>query len=250
MDDFCPCAVDSGVQWREAINRRRQRQLERMVKLRTEDLRLEQQKSDSLLRNILPDAIADRLKANEKETIAEYCPEATILFADIVGFTKLSSQESAEKVVSALNALFSRFDDLAVELGVEKIKTVGDAYMAAYGIPTPNPDHALVMLKFAKTMYRELAEFNKSSPMALSLRVGMNSGPVVAGVIGRRKFIYDVWGDTVNTAARMEALCTPGGIRITESVYRIIQECTLGAVSMREEDCNVKGKGMMRTFEI
>lgn len=128
--------------WRERINRRRQRQLEEMVQLRTQDLRLEQQKSDGLLRNILPDAIADRLKANEKETIAEYFPEATILFADIVGFTQLSSQESAEKVVSALNQLFSRFDERAVEMGVEKIKTIGDAYMAACGISTPNPDHA------------------------------------------------------------------------------------------------------------
>lgn len=236
--------------WREGINRRRQRLLEEMVQLRTHDLRLEQQKSDGLLRNILPDAIADRLKANEKGTIAEYFPEATILFADIVGFTQLSSQESAEKVVSALNQLFSRFDERAVEMGVEKIKTIGDAYMAACGIPTPNPDHALVMLKFAKVMYQELAEFNKTSSIPLSLRIGMNSGPVVAGVIGKRKFIYDVWGDTVNTASRMEPLCTPGRIRITESVQRIINECTKGAVAMREEDCNVKGKGIMHTFEI
>ncbi len=236
--------------WREGVNRRRQRQLERMVALRTEDLRLEQEKSDGLLRNILPDAIADRLKANEKETIAEYFPEATILFADIVGFTQLSSQESAEKVVSALNRLFSRFDERAVEMGVEKIKTIGDAYMAACGIPAPNPDHALVMLKFAKVMYQELAEFNKTSPVQLSLRVGMSSGPVVAGVIGKRKFIYDVWGDTVNTAARMEPLCTPGKIRMTEEVHRIIQDCSLGSVAMREEECSVKGKGMMRTYEI
>lgn len=236
--------------WRERINRRRQRQLEEMVQLRTQDLRLEQQKSDGLLRNILPDAIADRLKANEKETIAEYFPEATILFADIVGFTQLSSQESAEKVVSALNQLFSRFDERAVEMGVEKIKTIGDAYMAACGIPTPNPDHALVMLKFAKVMYQELAEFNRTSSIPLSLRIGMNSGPVVAGVIGKRKFIYDVWGDTVNTASRMEPLCTPGRIRITESVQRIINECAQGAVAMRAEDCNVKGKGIMHTFEI
>ena len=236
--------------WREDINRRRQRQLEQMVALRTEDLRLEQEKSDGLLRNILPDAIADWLKANEKETIAEYFPEATILFADIVGFTQLSSQESAEKVVSALNQLFSRFDERAVEMGVEKIKTIGDAYMAACGIPTPNPDHALVMIKFAKTMYQELAAYNETAPVKLSLRVGMNSGPVVAGVIGKRKFIYDVWGDTVNIASRMEPLCTPGKIRMTESVCRILQESTFGALKFSEEDCNVKGKGVMRTYEL
>lgn len=236
--------------WREKINRMRQKHLEHMVALRTEDLRLEQEKSDGLLRNILPDVIADRLKSNERETIAEYFPEATILFADIVGFTQLSSQESADKVVSALNELFSRFDERAVEMGVEKIKTIGDAYMAACGIPTPNPDHALVMIKFAKVMYQELAKYNETSSIKLSLRIGMNSGPVVAGVIGKRKFIYDVWGDTVNIASRMEPLCTPGKIRMTEAVCKILQESTFGSVELREEDCNVKGKGNMRTYEL
>lgn len=236
--------------WRELKNRQRQKKLEKMVLLRTEALRLEQEKSDGLLRNILPDAIADKLKSNEKETIAEYFPEATILFADIVGFTQYASKHDAEHVVSALNELFSRFDERAVEMGVEKIKTIGDAYMAACGIPTPNPDHALIMVKFAKVMYQELALYNKTSPVQLSLRIGINSGPVVAGVIGKRKFIYDVWGDTVNTASRMEPLCTPGKIRMTETVCNILRESVFGSMSIQEQNCNVKGKGVMKTFEI
>ena len=134
-------------------------------------------------------------------------------------------------------------------MGVEKIKTIGDAYMAACGVPTPNEKHAEIMLRFAAGMYKDLAEYNKTAKIKFNLRIGLNSGPVIAGVIGQNKFIYDIWGDTVNVASRMESACTPGHIRITESVKKLV-ESPGRYLKCRMEECDVKGKGLMRTFEM
>lgn len=173
----------------------------------------------------------------------------TVLFSDIADFTNISEKENPEDIVSALNDLVSRFDERAATMGVEKIKTIGDAYMAACGVPSPNLDHAIIMIRFAKGMYEDLAKYNKTAKIKFRLRIGINSGPVVAGVIGKDKFVYDIWGDTVNTASRMESLCTPGKIRITETTRKIIESQFLTGVTL-EEDCDVKGKGMMKTFEL
>lgn len=236
---------------REHRNRVQQEKLENMVQLRTEELQHERDKSESLLRNILPVTIADRLKENDAtaETIAEMFDGVTVLFADIVGFTTLSSKYSAKEMVSALNDLFSRFDERALREGVEKIKTIGDAYMAACGVPVANKAHVAVMIRFAKGMYKDLAEYNLDAEIKFKMRIGINSGHAMAGVIGKNKFIYDLWGDTVNIASRMESLCRPGKIRIPESVARYVYNNKL-ATLVYEEACEVKGKGMMRTFEI
>ena len=134
-------------------------------------------------------------------------------------------------------------------MGVEKIKTIGDAYMAACGVPAPNANHAEVMLKFAIGMYKDLAEYNKTAKIKFNIRIGLNSGPVIAGVIGENKFIYDIWGDTVNVASRMESACTPGHIRFTQSVKDLVETPTRH-LKCRMEECDVKGKGMMKTFEL
>lgn len=236
---------------REHRNRLQQEKLENMVRIRTDELKHERDKSEGLLRNILPVAIADRLKEKEAttETIAEMFDGVTVLFADIVGFTTLSSKYSAKEMVTALNDLFSRFDERALREGVEKIKTIGDAYMAACGVPVANRAHVAVMIRFAKGMYKDLAEYNHNAVIKFKMRVGINSGHAMAGVIGKNKFIYDLWGDTVNIASRMESLCRPGKIRIPESVARYVYNNKL-ATLVYEEACEVKGKGMMRTFEI
>ena len=134
-------------------------------------------------------------------------------------------------------------------MGVEKIKTIGDCYMAACGIPTPNSNHVMTMVEFAKGIQKDLEEYNKDSPIPFTMRIGLNSGPVVAGVIGTHKFIYDVWGDTVNVACRMEPLCTPGKIRITDAVRKALQEQVFGTIDF-EEEVDVRGKGIMHTYEL
>ena len=206
--------------------------------------------SDRLLRSILPVSIAERMKGLAGErTIADSYKNVTVLFSDIVGFTKTTSNQSAENIVSSLNALTSRFDKRAARMGVEKIKTIGDAYMAACGVPTPNKDHAEIMLRFAVGMYKDLAEYNKTAKIKFNIRIGLNSGPVIAGVIGENKFIYDIWGDTVNVASRMESACSPGHIRITQSVKDLVETPTRH-LKCRMEECDVKGKGLMKTYEL
>lgn len=236
----------------EQAQRREKLKLEAMVKLKTADLKREKDNSDRLLRSILPDKIADELKGGEIHAIGENFDDATLLFSDIVGFTNVSSGHTASEIVTALNDLFSRFDDRAKEMGVEKIKTIGDAYMAACGIPSPNPDHAKIMIEFAKAMYRDLAEYNKTASIQFNLRIGLNCGPVTAGVIGRTKFIYDVWGNTVNVASRMETAASPGGIRVSENVYEHLKDEaeSLGIKFSEPIECNIKGKGLMTTYDI
>ncbi len=223
--------------------------LEALVKLRTAALEQEKHKSENLLRSILPEKIADKLKKTTgNKSFGEHFDNVTLLFSDIVGFTTISSGHTAKEIVTALNELFSLFDERAKRMGVEKIKTIGDAYMAACGIPEENPDHARIMIMFAKGMYEDLAKYNETADIKFNIRIGLNCGPVTAGVIGTTKFIYDVWGDTVNVASRMESAANPGGIRITESLRNALEGSEFKFSDPIE--CKIKGKGMMKTFEV
>ena len=223
--------------------------LEALVKVRTAALEQEKIKSDNLLRSILPDKIADKLKETTgNKSFGENFENVTLLFSDIVGFTKVSSGHTAKEIVTALNELFSMFDERAKQMGVEKIKTIGDAYMAACGVPEANEDHAKIMINFAKGMYQDLAKYNETAKIQFNIRIGLNCGPVTAGVIGTHKFIYDVWGDTVNVASRMESAANPGAIRITEELWNRLQG--EGFEFTEPIECKIKGKGLMKTFEV
>ncbi|TAE07129.1 MAG: DUF3365 domain-containing protein [Oscillatoriales cyanobacterium] len=236
-----------------AISRLRQnaKQLEQRVRERTAQLQetnielvKEQEKSDRLLLNILPESIANKLKDGQN-TIADAFAEVTILFADIVGFTVLSSQISAEELLIFLNEIFSAFDSLTEKYGLEKIKTIGDAYMVVGGLPNPSTNHAEKIAEMALDMQQELVKFNAKYQAAINLRIGINTGPAIAGVIGTKKFIYDLWGDAVNTAARMESHGLPGTIQVTKSTYDILRN------KYQFEDrgiIHVKGKGDMNTY--
>lgn len=215
--------------------------------LKTEDLLDEQhQRSERLLLNILPEPIAERLKGEEK-SIADGFTEVTVLFADIVGFTVLSSNLPPEEIVSVLNVLFSRFDAITEEHGLEKIKTIGDAYMLAGGMPIPSDDHAAAVASAALAMQSAITDFNEWSPYGaeLNVRIGIHSGPVVAGVIGTTKFAYDVWGDSVNIASRMESHSVPGRIQVSERTRELLGDDFL---CEPRGEIEVKGKGRMKTF--
>jgi adenylate cyclase len=205
-------------------------------------LEAEQERSETLLRSIFPHAIAERLKISQ-DVIAERSEEVSVLFADITGFTPAAERLAAEEVVVLLNEIFSAFDELVARHGLEKIKTIGDGYLVAAGIPTPRADHAEAAARLALAMRQALAELPIAS--GLSLRVGIDSGPVVAGVIGRTKFGYDLWGDTVNTASRMESHAPPGAIQVTERTYCRLAD---GFVLERRTGVVVKGKGEMTTY--
>ncbi|MFO1160438.1 MAG: adenylate/guanylate cyclase domain-containing protein [Reyranellaceae bacterium] len=199
---------------------------------------------EELLLNVLPAPIANRLRGGE-QSIADGFAEVTVAFADLVGFTELSAQMPPTKVVALLNGLFSRFDEAAHELGIEKIKTVGDAYMAVCGLPVPVPDHASRMVRMAIRMVHITREHALEHRVSMRLRVGINSGPVVAGVIGKSKYIYDLWGDTVNLASRMEAGGLPDMIQVTRPVYeRLKDEFVFEARGSIE----VKGKGNVEAW--
>ncbi len=207
-------------------------------------LRKEQEKVEELLLNVLPPPIVSRLK-HQQCSIADCFNEATVLFADIVGFTTIADLISPATLVDLLNEIFSSFDLLTQKYGLEKIKTIGDAYMVAGGIPTPRADHAEAIALFALDMQHAIASFNTQCGEDFSIRIGIHTGPVVAGVIGIKKFTYDLWGDTVNTASRMESHGLPGSIHVSETTYHILQDKFLfqarGAI-------DVKGKGQMRTY--
>ena len=185
-------------------------------------LEIEQLKTEKLMLNILPKPVADRLKKGEKNISGSY-PDVTILFSDLVGFTQLSSHISASELVSVLNNLFTRFDKRAEALGLEKIKTIGDAYMAVGGLPIPRSDHAEICADMALGMFDDLIEFNREHSSELNMRIGLNSGPVVAGVIGFTKFSYDLWGNTVNVASRMESTSQPGKVQVSPSSYEALK---------------------------
>ncbi len=209
-----------------------------------EFLREEQEKSEKLLLNILPQMIADRLKQGNSN-IADGFAEVTILFADIVGFTEISSRTSPEILVKMLNEIFSEFDRLSDRYGLEKIKTIGDNYMVAGGLPMPCTDHAESVAEMALEMQEAIAKFSDESGTPLNIRIGINSGPVVAGVIGTKKFIYDLWGDAVNTASRMESQGIPGKIQVSDSTYKLLHDRYLFE---KRGTIEVKGKGQMVVY--
>ncbi|MEQ8958364.1 MAG: adenylate/guanylate cyclase domain-containing protein [Coleofasciculus sp. C2-GNP5-27] len=204
----------------------------------------EREKSERLLLNVLPLPIAEKLK--EKPTIiADSFAEATILFADIVGFTQLSARISATELVELLNNVFSKFDQIAERYGLEKIKTIGDAYMVVGGLPTPREDHAEAVAEMALDMQQEMAQFNLDNTEPLSLRIGIHTGSVVAGVIGLKKFIYDLWGDAVNTASRMESHGLANCIQVSQATYELLQP----KYQLKKRGViQVKGKGEMVTY--
>lgn len=207
-------------------------------------LREEQRRSQRLLLNILPPSVAQRLMA-EDLTIADNFAEVTVLFADIVNFTGVSAQKSPAEVVDLLNQIFSMFDHLAETYGLEKIKTIGDAYMVVAGLPQHRHDHANAIADMALAMNAALNEFNQKMGYGLSTRTGIHTGPVIAGVIGLKKFAYDLWGDTVNTASRMESHGLPGEIQVTQTTYERLKHC----YEFEERGMvQVKGKGDMETY--
>ena len=204
----------------------------------------EQEKSERLLLNILPAPIAQRLKQGEK-TIADSFNEVTVLFADLVGFTKLSANLSPAQLVELLNMIFSTFDELAEKYGLEKIKTIGDAYMIVGGLPTPREDHAEAIAEMALDMLNQVKKISEKQGKPLQVRIGINTGAVEAGVIGTKKFAYDLWGDTVNTAHRMESHGIPGEIQVTQATYN----CLANKYKFQERGMiEIKGKGSMRTY--
>jgi class 3 adenylate cyclase len=201
----------------------------------------ERAKSDRLLRNMLPEAIADRLK-REPGAIADHFDAVTVLFADIVGFTPMSERLPPSRLILLLNSVFSAFDELARRHGLEKIKTIGDAYMVVSGVPVPRVDHASAVAAMALEMRDAAGQFGEGG---LALRIGLHSGPAVAGVIGTAKYSYDLWGDTVNTASRMESHGAAGEIHVSEACRAALD----GSFVMEERGLvEIKGKGPMRTW--
>jgi class 3 adenylate cyclase len=216
----------------------------KVIQMQNEQILKEQEKSDSLLKNILPEQIAEQLKLHPG-TIANEFKNCTILFADIVGFTLLSGKVSPNKLVDILNQIFSRFDDIADKYKIEKIKTIGDAYMAVAGLPEARDDHAEAIAQFAIDINRIIKRFKFANGLSLNLRIGINSGSVIAGVIGKRKFIYDIWGDSVNTASRMESHGIPGKIHVSVSTYNLIKDSFF---LEKRGEITIKGKGNMNTY--
>ena len=226
------CAGAMGMVGYNAINRAEK-------KLAEEHLRSEQ-----LLLNILPASIASRLKRSQ-DIIADGYENVTIVFTDIADFTKLSDNISPGKLIQLLNEIFSKFDELTDQFDLEKIKTIGDAYMVVAGLPNERKDHAERAAEMGVAMLDAISDFNNNSEYKLNVRIGICSGPVVAGVIGKRKFSYNLWGDSVNTAARMESHGIAGEIQVTESTFLLLQ-------NKYNFDCRgmieVKGKGLMKTY--
>jgi class 3 adenylate cyclase len=215
----------------------------RVIREQLAALDAERRTSESLLLNVLPRRIADRLKGEPGVVIADGFESATVLFCDIVGFTQLSARLAPDEIVRRLDTVFTQFDTIAEELGLEKIKTIGDAYMVAGGVPSRRDDHAEAICDMALRMRDCIATLDLGEP--LQVRIGVHTGPVVAGVIGKRKFIYDVWGDTVNTASRMESHGIPGSIQVSEETFA----ATKHAFEHQPRGViHVKGKGDMPTY--
>lgn len=209
-------------------------------------LQSERVKTDQLLLNILPKKIASRLKEHD-EIIADRFDSATVLFLDIVEFTKLSARLPASEVVSILDGLFCQFDDLVDKYGLEKIKTIGDAYMVVAGIPDPVSNHARKIIELAIDMLAVIKLYSNKNNRDIQARIGVCSGPVVAGVIGHKKFIYDLWGDTVNTASRMESHGIPGLIQVNSSIYNILKN----DYQFKDRgEIEIKGKGKFHTYTL
>lgn len=223
------------------------RKLEDTVKERTKELQEEKNRSEELLLNILPEEVAKRLAIDKNARIADKVENASVLFADIVGFTKITSSLDADTVVGALNSLYSRIDERAKREGIEKIKTIGDSYMAAAGLfgNEPAQKNALAIINFASGMLQDIEDFNASSNVKLFMRIGINSGSLIAGVIGKTKFVYDVWGDTVNVASRMESSGQTSKIHVSEPTMTLTKD----AIDYSDPvEMEIKGKGVMKTY--
>ncbi len=216
----------------------------RVAQLSKRELLFAHARSEELLLNVLPGSIAARLKENDGY-IADNFPNASVLFADIVGFTPLSEKLRPDQLIDLLNVYFGAFDELVLALGLEKIKTIGDAYMVAGGVPHPCPDHLDKLLRMAQEMCECVDRLNRETGHQLALRIGVNQGPVVAGVIGTTKFSYDLWGDVVNVASRMESSGVTGRIQVTQSV---VESCGDGFEFERRGAIAIKGKGEMEVF--
>ena len=231
-----------------SIEKKRLRDMEQLRRQQLQaqhaQLEQEQEKTENLLLNILPRSVSQRLKAGEKR-IADAHAEVSVLFADLVGFTQLSKGLSAPLLVDILDQIFSKFDAIVGEIGVEKIKTIGDCYMLVGGVPEPRADHAVAVVEAGFAMLQAMQEINRQQGTQLQIRVGVNSGPVVAGVIGMHKFTYDLWGNTVNIASRMESTGTPGRIHVSPSTALLLgQRFALEA----RGSVSVKGIGELETF--
>ena len=207
-------------------------------------LEQERNKSEKLLHNIMPKSIAEKLKNNIK-TISMDNPEISVLFADIVSFTEMSEKISSEKIVGFLNDMFSQFDDLTETYGVEKIKTIGDSYMVVSGMPVQKEDHALTLFNLAKEMIKISAQFKDHNGNPIKLRIGINSGPAISGVIGKSKFAFDVWGDTINTAARLESYGTPDCIHMSKNTFNLVN---YKDSNIERKTIQIRGKGLMDTI--
>jgi adenylate cyclase len=250
-EDFLPKPVNSvllGARVGASLERKRLRDLERLRLLELQQekqlLQAEQEKSESLLLNILPKAIAERLKRGE-HTIAERHAEVTVLFADLVDFSTLANHTDAQELVALLNDLFSRFDQLAGRYGLEKIKTIGDCYLLVGGLPVPSARHAADVAEMALAMLSALADLNRQRGLQLHMRIGMHSGPVVAGVIGSRKFTYDLWGVTVNLASRVQASGLPDRVNVSAGTYEMLKK-DFRLTERGTVEC--KGVGQVRTY--
>jgi class 3 adenylate cyclase len=217
----------------------------RIIREQMAALDAERSRSETLLLNVLPRRIADRLKKEPGVVIADRFASTTVLFSDIVGFTQMSTQLPADELVRRLDAIFTRFDDLADQLGLEKIKTIGDAYMVCGGVPLARSDHAEAVCEMAIRMRDCVDEIAAELGSDLRVRIGVHTGPVIAGVIGKKKFIYDVWGDTVNTASRMESHGVPRSIHVSDATFEATKDIyefeSRGTIA-------VKGKGDMQTY--
>ena len=225
----------------EIIERKR---TEKALHVYSEKLEEAEKETWRLLLNVLPESIASKLKSST-EVIADSYSNVSILFADIVNFTELSSQQTPEGLVKILNDLFSAFDGLVEQHALEKIKTIGDAYMVVGGAPTPRPDHAQAIADMALGMLEAVGRYNEKNKTNHAIRVGINSGPVVAGVIGTKKFSYDLWGDTVNVASRMESHGLPGQIQVSEVLYKLLQD---QYVFEDRGEIEIKGKELMKVY--
>jgi class 3 adenylate cyclase len=224
-----------------ALEKKRLRDCEQVY---LKELEAERTKSERLLLNVLPSAVADRLKQGEGAIVDSF-GEVTVLFADLVGFTPLAAELPPTQVVRLLDEIFSTFDELVMRHGLEKIKTIGDAYMAVAGLPFPRADHAERAAASALDMLAALRAFNRQHQTALEMRIGLSTGPVIAGIIGRNKFSYDLWGDTVNTASRMESHGVPGRIQVAPPTYERLRPHYHFEERGRIE---IRGKGAMETY--
>jgi adenylate cyclase len=215
------------------------------VLLRYTDIRrrIAEARVDELLSNAIPPSIASRLKRGE-DRIAESYPETTVLFADVAGFTPWTNRTDPARVIGLLDDLFTRLDELAADCGVEKLKTIGDAYMAAVGAPVPRDDHAIAAIDFARRMLGAMDGWRQAQGVELELRIGLASGPAVGGVIGTRRILFDLWGDTVNMASRMQSTGVPGRIQVAESTMRL----ATGRYQFTERLVDVKGLGELKAY--